>query len=68
MNAITEIVPVVPDAIVKAIKLLAIEMHIDACLTDTRNEYGSAPEIEEHQRWRVTEALEALERCAGLRA
>jgi hypothetical protein len=68
MNAITEIVPAVPEAVVKAIKLLAIEMRIESCLTDIRIESGTAPELEEHQRWRVTEALEALERSAGLRS
>jgi hypothetical protein len=43
-------------------------MRIESCLTDIRIESGTAPELEEHQRWRVTEALEALERSAGLRS
>jgi len=67
MNAITPIIVAVPEPVLKAIRSLAVEMHIDSILTDVRLKHGPAADLEAHQRWRVTEALETLERAAGLR-
>ena len=57
MNAHAPVIAAVPEVVLKAIKSLALEMHLESILTDVRLEHGAAEELEAHQRERVTGAL-----------